>query len=82
MQVKNVGDERVIGCVMLHIKPCAPIWGSAENSEVSLTQFQKRIGTDVYQVQGLLILANVGQPKLAVSTIVILEVFDGHVGRV
>ena len=82
MQVNHVGDGRVVGCVMLHIKLGAPIWGSAENSEVSLTQFQKMVRTDVYQVQGLLILANVGQPKLAGSTIVILEVFDGHVGRV
>jgi len=46
VQVKNVGDERVIGCPVLHFKPSALIRWSVENSQVSATQFQVRKSTD------------------------------------
>ena len=32
MQVENISDSRVIGCVMLHFKPSTFIRRSAENS--------------------------------------------------
>ena len=63
MQVKDVGDEGFVRCLVLHFKPGALVWRSAENSEVSLVQSQKREGTDIDQLQGLIILANVGEPK-------------------
>jgi hypothetical protein len=71
MQVKNVGDGGVIGCIMLHFKPCALIRGSAENSQLSMTQFQIREGTDINQSQGLIILANIWKPKCTISSVVI-----------
>ena len=37
MQMENVGDGGVVGCVMLHFKPSALVWWSAENSQVSMT---------------------------------------------
>ena len=49
MQVKNVGDGGVVGCVVLHFKPSALVWWSAENSQVSVTQFKIRESTDIYQ---------------------------------
>ena len=82
MQVKNVDDEGVVRCVVLHFKPGALVWRSAENSQVSLTQFQKREGTGIHQSQGLIILANVGEPKLTVDAIVVFEVFDRRMCRV
>jgi len=63
MQVENIGHVGVIGCLVLHLKPSALIWWSAENSQVSMTQCQKRESTDIHQSQGLFILANFGQPK-------------------
>jgi len=47
-----------------------------------VTQFQIRESTDINQSQGLVILAEVRQPKIAVGALVILEVFDGLVGRI
>ena len=38
MQVDNIGDDWVIGCVVLHFKPSARVWWSAENSQISLSQ--------------------------------------------
>jgi hypothetical protein len=60
MQVKNIGDEGVIWCIMFYFKPSAPIWRSAENSQVSVTQLQIRESTGINQLQGLPILANAG----------------------
>jgi len=77
MQVEDVGDGGVIWCVMLHFKPSALVWRSAENSEFSVAQFQERKSTDVDQIQGLFILANVGKPKLTIGALVIPDVFDG-----
>ena len=82
VQVKNVGDERVIGCSVLHLKPSALIRRSAENSKDSVTQFEKRESADIHQLQGPSILAYRCEPKLAVSPIVIFEVFDGRMCRV
>ena len=31
MQVKHVGDDRVVGGVVLHFKPSALVWWGAEN---------------------------------------------------
>ena len=45
MQVENVGNGGVVWCIVLHSKAGALIWWSAENSEVSVTQFQKREST-------------------------------------
>jgi len=75
--MENVGDGGVVGCVVLHFKPCALVSWSAENSQVSVTQFQKRESTGIYQSQGLTILASAGKPKLTVGTLVILKVFNG-----
>jgi hypothetical protein len=47
-----------------------------------VTQFQIRESTDIHQSQGLVVLAEVRQPKIAVGALVILEVFDGLVGRI
>ena len=82
VQEKYVGDGGVIGRVMLHFKSGALVWWSAENSQVSLTQFQIRVSADFHQSQGLFILTNVGQPKLTISTFVVSEVFDGPIGRI
>ena len=71
VQVKYVGDGGIIGRIMLHFKSGALIGGSAENSQVSVTQFQKRESTDIHQLQGLFILANFGQPKWTVGASVI-----------
>ena len=79
MQVENFCDGGVIGCVVLNFKPSALVWWSAENSQVSVTQFQKIKSTDIDQSQGLFILANIGKPKLTVGTSVIFEVFNGLV---
>jgi len=81
MQVENVGDGRVVGCVMLHLKPGALVWWSAENSQVPVTQFQIRESTDIQQLKGLLILAYFGQPKCTIGAIVIFEVFNGLILR-
>ena len=76
MQIKNVGDEGVVRCLVLYFKAGALVRWSAEHSEVSLAQSQKREGTDIDQFQGLIILANVGEPKQTIGAIVVLEVFD------
>jgi hypothetical protein len=67
---------------MLHFKPGTLIRWSTKNSQISLTQSQKRESTDIHQFQGLIILADERQPKLTIGTIVILEVFDGPFGRI
>jgi hypothetical protein len=59
MQVENVCEEGIVGCFMLHFKPGALVWWSAENSQESVTQLQIRKSTGIYQSQGLIILANV-----------------------
>jgi len=82
VQVKYIGDSGAIGCIMLHFEPGALIRGRAENSEVSVTQYQIGESAGFRQQQGLVILANVGEPKLTVGAIVILEVFDGPLGRI
>ena len=82
VQVKNVGDGGVIGRIMLHFEPSALIRGRAENSEVPVTQYQIGESAGFRQQQGLVILANVGEPKLTVGALVILEVFDGPIGRI
>ena len=82
MQVENVGDDGIVGCVVLNFKPSALVWWSAENSKVSVTQFEKRESADIHQLQGPSILAYRCEPKLAVSPIVIFEVFDGRMCRV
>ena len=81
MQVENVSDKGVVGCIVLHFKPSALVWWSPENSQVSVTQSQKRESTDIHQLQGLSILANFGKPKLAVGTFVVSEVFDCGICR-
>jgi hypothetical protein len=37
VQVENVGDGGVVGCVVQHFKPGALVWWSAKNSQVSVT---------------------------------------------
>jgi hypothetical protein len=49
MQVENVGDGGVVGCIVLQFKPSALVWWSAENSQVSVAKFQKRESTDIHQ---------------------------------
>ena len=82
VQVTYVDDGGVIGCIMLHFEPGALIRGRAENSEVPVTQYQIGESAGFRQQQGLVILANVGEPKLTVGAVVILEVSDGPLGRV
>ena len=82
VQVKYVDDGRVIGCIMPHFEPGALIRGRAENSQVPVTQSQIGESAGFRQQQGLVILANVGEPKLTVGALVILEVFDGPIGRI
>jgi hypothetical protein len=77
MQVENVCDRGFVGRVVLHFKPGALVWWSAEDSQVSVTQSQKGERTGFQQPQGLVILTNFGQPKLTIRAIVIPEVFDG-----
>ena len=81
MQEKYVSNGRVIGCIMLHFKLGALIWWGTEDSQVSLTQSQKRESTRLHQSQGLLIIANFWNPKATVGTIVILHVFDSLISR-
>jgi len=47
-----------------------------------VTQSQKRESTRLHQSQGLIILANFRQPKLAVGTLVKLHIFDSCMCRV
>ena len=75
VQVKYVGDGGIIGCIMLHFKSSTLIRRNAENSQVSVTQFQERVGAGFDQTQCFGILANAGKPKVTVSTILIFEVF-------
>jgi len=82
MQMENVGDGGVVGCVVLHFKTSALVWWSHENSQVSLTQFQIRESTDIHQSQGFFILANCGEPKWTVGASMIFEVFDRSMCRV
>ena len=82
VQVKNVGDGGDIGRIMLHFEPGALIRGRAENSEVPVTQSQIRESAGFRQQQGFVILADVGEPKLTVGAVVILEVFDCPIGRI
>ena len=82
MQVKNVFDGGVIGCIMLHFKPSALIRWRAENRQVSMEKFQKWGSTAFHQLQGFSILANFGNPILTVGTDVILQVFDSLSGRI
>ena len=82
MQVENIGDGGVVGSIMLDFKSSAPIWRSADNIQVSVTQFQIRESTWIKQPQGFIILANVGKPVFTVSAFVVLEVFDGPIGRI
>ena len=77
MQVENVGDGGVVGRVVLHFKPGALVWWSAEDSQVSVSQSQKGERTGLQQPQSLVILTNFGQQKLTIGAIVIPEVFDG-----
>ena len=81
VEVKNVGYDRIIRGTMLHFKPSTLIWRSAENSQVSLKQFKKRQSTDFDQTQGFIILTNIGEPKLTVGTIMILQVFHSRMTR-
>ena len=80
--MENVSDDGTVGRIVLHFKLGALVWWSAENSEVSLTQFEKRESTDIHQSQGLFILASIGEPKLTVGASVIFEVFDSSMCRV
>jgi len=82
MQVENVSDGGVVGCLVLHFKPSALVWWGAENSQVSMTQSQIRESTDIYQLQGLFILANFCEPKWTVGACMIFEVFNGRMCRV
>ena len=82
MQVKHVVDERVVGCVMLHLKPGALVWWSAENSQVSVTQFQIRESTDIHQSQGLRILTDFLKPEVTVGTVVKFQVFYSRMTRI
>ena len=82
MQVEDVGDGRVVRCIVLHFEPGTLIRRSTEYSQVPLHQLQIGESTGNRQSQGLIILANFGEPKLTVSTIVILEVFDSPIGRI
>ena len=81
MQVENVSDGGIIGRVMLHFKLGTLIGRSVENIQVSMAQLKKGESTGFYQSQGLIILANFGNPKLTFGTIVILEVSDGSIDR-
>ena len=72
--MEHVGDRGAVRRLMLHFKPSALVEWSAENSQVSLAQLQKRESTDFHQMQGLGILANFAQPKRTVGAFVILEV--------
>jgi hypothetical protein len=67
---------------MPHFEPGALIRGRAENSEVAVMQFQIGESAGFRQQQSLVILANIGQPKLAVGAVVILEVFDGPISGI
>ena len=67
VEVKLVGDGRVIGSTMFDLNWSALIRWSAQNSQVSLTQFEERERTGVNQTQGLSILANFGKPKVTVG---------------
>jgi len=78
MQVENIGDGGVVGCVVLHFKPSALVWWSAENSKVAVTEFQKRESTDIRQSQGLRILTDVSKPEVTVGTAVIFQVFHSR----
>ena len=49
VKVKHIFDGGVIGGKMLHFEPSALIRRSAENSQVSVAQFQKRESTGVHQ---------------------------------
>jgi len=82
VEVKYVSDGGIIGRIMSDFKPGALIRGRAENSEVPVTQYQIGESAGFRQQQGLVILANVGEPELTVGAIVILEVFDGPIGRI
>ena len=82
MQVKYVDDGGVIGCIMLHFQSGTLIRGGAEKSQVTVLQFQIRESTGFRQEQGLVILANFGEPKLTFGAFVILEVFVGPIGRI
>ena len=79
VQVENVCDRFAVRCIVLHFEPCALVWWSAENSQVSLAQLQEGESTDVHQMQGLGILANCAQPKRTVGAFVIPEVSGGRV---
>ena len=79
--MENVCDGGDVGCVMLHFKSSALVWWSAENSQVSITQFEKRESTDIHQSQSLFILANFGKPKWTVGTVMIPKVFNGFMLR-
>jgi hypothetical protein len=81
MQVEDVCNGGVVGCVVLHFKPRALVWWSAENSKVSMIQLKIRESADIHQLQGLFILANCGQPKWTVGALVILKVFNGIILR-
>jgi len=47
VQVENVGDGEVVGCVVLHFEPSALVWWSAEDSQVSITQLKIGESTDI-----------------------------------
>ena len=49
MQEENVGHGGVIGRIVLHFKSGALIRRSTENSQVSVTQFQKGENTGLHQ---------------------------------
>ena len=64
---------------MLHLNSGTLVIRSAENSQVSLAQPQKRESTDIKQMQGLGILAFFAKPKLTFGAFVIPEVSGGRV---
>jgi len=82
MQVENVCEKGIVGCFMLQFEPGALVWWSIGNKKVSVAQFKIRKSTDIYQSQGLIILANIFQPKGTISAFVIFKVFNGLILRV
>ena len=67
---------------MIQFKPGALVWWSADNCKISLFQFQKRERSRLIKMQGLLILANFGEPKFTILTYVKPEVFNGPIVRI
>ena len=58
VEIKNICYGGAIRGHVLYFKPDALIRRSAEDSQLSLEQFKKRVSAGFDQTQGLIILAN------------------------